>query len=119
MCKEYLIAETTIGNRSKARHDGGLGEGWSALAVGIVKQAMQDYFDALYTLKDTKDAPLALRTISDVTRFFHSEWYAFLCNLDGDMLLRRIENMVEERYSPNQRRNFARAFTMDIEKKKV
>jgi hypothetical protein len=35
------------------------------------------------------------------------------------MLMRRIENMVEERYSPNQRRNFARAFTMDIEKKKV
>ena len=34
--------------------------------------------------------------LAEIERFFHSEWYAELCELDGDYLIARAKEKYEE-----------------------
>lgn len=85
------------------------------LACAIIEQALDDYRRALSSipvlnkkiataeatnkLKDDIDK-LKLKklkaesTCEEVKRFIHSDWYSTLIDLNGDMLLRGVENKV-------------------------
>ena len=73
------------------------------LCNAIIIQAANDYKAALKKWSkldriedDERRIKAEIRinqTIDDVTRFFHSEWYATISNVNGPMLLRKIHEM--------------------------
>jgi uncharacterized protein Yka (UPF0111/DUF47 family) len=89
-------------------------EPYESLANGIIVQAVKDYREAIRFLKrhphtpdlDTEEAKQDKRKrnlrekiikyegeLDDVERFFHSGWFEFLSNLDGDTLMRQVREM--------------------------
>ena len=64
--------------------------GHQALANAIVKQAAQDYREALKFLRKHPDSKAAMETAMEVEDFFHSPWYAALTDIDPDYLIRRL-----------------------------
>ena len=64
--------------------------GWEALANGIVEQAVKDYRAAIRRLKRYPDSKAAMETAMEVERFFHSDWYATLTDIDPDYLIDRL-----------------------------
>ena len=58
------------------------------LAMAIVERAVIDYRIAVrskdYTAK------------RELRKFFTSDWFAFLCDLDGEVLMLRLEAMEED-----------------------
>ena len=64
--------------------------GWEALANGIVEQAVKDYRAALKTLRKHPDSKAAMETAMEVERFFHSQWYDQLTQIDPDYLIERL-----------------------------
>ena len=89
-------------------------EPYESLANGIIVQAVKDYREAIRFLKrhphtpdlDTEEAKQDKRKREliekiiknegerdDVERFFHSEWFELLSNLDGNALMRQVREM--------------------------
>lgn len=64
------------------------------LAIAIVKQAVKDYQDALQKLARNKNNTTAKRMKEEVERFFNSDWYSVLTDLDGAFLMRKIQEEV-------------------------
>lgn len=61
------------------------------LAQAVILQAVKDYRTARKELKyhpKSKDTKLM---IQDCERFFRSEWFGVLTSVDGQMLLRRLQ----------------------------
>lgn len=61
------------------------------LANAIVKQAADDYRNARKALLRKPDACQPKEHIRDVKKFFRSGWYQLLTSVDGEYLLRRLE----------------------------
>ena len=57
------------------------------LANAIIVQAAKDYRKALRQLKRNPKYDAARDTKNEVERFFHSEWFHYLTNVDPDYLL--------------------------------
>ena len=74
--------------------------GLDNLAVAIVDQAASDYRKAV--MANLKNGSLG--DLVALRRFFRSEWCAALTNLDGEMLMRRIEQECIEEYERKKRR---------------
>lgn len=68
-----------------------LGSGYEGLANAIIKLAAQDYMRALRSLKRNPRSRTAKQEKEDNERFFQSEWYACLTNVDGKYLIRRLK----------------------------
>ena len=64
------------------------------LAIAIVKQAAKDYQDALQKLARNKNNENAKRMKEEVERFFTSDWYSELTDLNGAFLMRKIQEEV-------------------------
>ena len=64
--------------------------GYQALANAIIEQAAKDYRDAIHRLKRYPDSKVAMETAMEVERFFHSDWYATLTDIDPDYLIDRL-----------------------------
>jgi len=64
---------------------------YEKLARAIVLQAVKDYRDALKKLKKRPDYVPAEKTIKEVERFFHSDWYKELTTIEPEILLRKLE----------------------------
>ena len=60
---------------------------YERLANGIVLQAVKDYREALQDLRINPSYPDALRTVSEVERFFRSGWFSVLTSVDGVVLM--------------------------------
>ena len=61
--------------------------GWRALAASIILQAVEDYRRLSWRrVKRPYDLELR-REISRIERFFRSDWFSALCDLDGNKLL--------------------------------
>ena len=69
-------------------------EAYERLAAGIVESACRDYIAAKRTVmfakrsrkrQDAEGSLIALR------RFFHSQWYATLCDIDADRLISMLD----------------------------
>ena len=63
---------------------------YQRLAMAIVKQAVLDYRKALQTLKYSPRDQGALAEKDSLERFFRSQWFSILCDLDGEELMRMI-----------------------------
>lgn len=61
------------------------------LANSIILRAVEDYREALRDLEVNPRYPLALRTASDVERFFRSGWFSVLTSLDGVVLMKKLQ----------------------------
>lgn len=63
-----------------------MNDGYKELAAAIVESAMLDYKIA-YASGDEG-------AIKELRRFFRSDWFDFLSDLDGEVLMAQIERMV-------------------------
>ena len=64
---------------------------YEKLANAIILKAVDDYRSALRKLNRCEDDINALSMAREVERFFRSQWFANLCNLDGEMLIDRLK----------------------------
>ena len=70
---------------------------YERLANGIVLQAVKDYREALQDLRINPSYPDALRTVSEVERFFRSGWFSALTSVDGVVLMERLRKEHNEK----------------------
>jgi hypothetical protein len=61
-------------------------ESWKCLATAIAIQAVKDYRKAMGQLKLNPHCYSAILTIKEVKRFFSSEWYQTLCQLNPGII---------------------------------
>lgn len=74
--------------------------GLNALAAGIVQQAVEDYREAEKKLKDVppferegdRDRYIIKyqKRKYEIVKFFRSEWYGVLCDIDPERILRKL-----------------------------
>ena len=67
---------------------------YEKLANEIILLAVKDYREALEILKRDKGNKSALSTKKEVEKFFRSEWYSALSNIDPEMLIRKLKEEV-------------------------
>ncbi len=63
---------------------------YQELANAIIVMAAKDYRHALRIQRRNPDSKAAQIKIDEIERFFRSEWYQVLTNVDGEMLMRRL-----------------------------
>ena len=54
------------------------------LAAAIVDRAVMDWHKAMSQLEDNPDYVYAWATKDEIERFFESEWFGFLCDINPD-----------------------------------
>lgn len=64
--------------------------GYQALANAIIEQAVKEYRAALKILRRHSDSKAAMASAMEVEKFFHSDWYATLTDIDPDYLIDRL-----------------------------
>ena len=64
---------------------------WENLANAIILQAVKDYREARKKNKKRPKNEDAKLMISDCEAFFRSDWFKALTELDGEMLLRKLQ----------------------------
>lgn len=69
-------------------------EAYENLANAIIVSAVSDYKTALKHQKRNKSR--AEYEVKHLERFFRSEWYEMLTDLDATYLMRKIHEMIEE-----------------------
>lgn len=72
--------------------------GWEALANAIIEQAAKDYRDysrIYYKNKRSEKGKNAAAELIALERFFTSEWFAQLTDIDGSWLLDQLQEEVE------------------------
>ncbi|WP_368488135.1 hypothetical protein [Clostridium sp. BJN0013] len=69
---------------------------YEQLANAIILQAVKDYRDALKKLKKRPRYDPAKDMISEVERFFDSDWYRELTSVDGNFLIKNLRSEVRE-----------------------
>ncbi len=71
-------------------------EAYENLANAIIKLAADDYKSALIRLKRHPDSESAKLDVERQEKFFYSEWFEVLTDLDPSYLIRRMKEMVNE-----------------------
>lgn len=69
--------------------------GWEALAMGIIKQAIMDYRSAFNRLKEKPDDDKSQWKVDEIKNFFRSEYFNAICDFDPEWLIRKIESECE------------------------
>ena len=64
---------------------------WENLANAIILQAVKDYHEARKKHKKRPKNEDAKLMIADCEAFFRSDWFKALTELDGEMLLRKLQ----------------------------
>lgn len=67
------------------------GNPYENLANGIIVQAASDYKAALKKIKKNPQNQDAVDEALSIESFFHSGWYETLTAVDGDFLIRRLQ----------------------------
>lgn len=68
---------------------------YERLAEAIVIQAIKDYQKALEELNKNKKDSIALHTIQEVETFIRSEWFEDLSDLNGEYLIKGLQNDIK------------------------
>ena len=68
--------------------------GYQALANAVILQAAKDYRDALERLRYSPDDKSAKHDKLSIERFFRSDWFCILSNLNGELLLKKLKEEV-------------------------
>lgn len=66
-------------------------EPWERLANAVVIRAVDDYRIAVKKLKRDPGNKMAEMDIRSLSRFFGSQWFEVLTNVDGRLLLSRLK----------------------------
>jgi len=69
---------------------------YEQLANAIVLQAVKDYRDALKKLIKHPCHESAKYTITEVERFFHSDWYRELTKVEPEILIRKLKEELKQ-----------------------
>ena len=69
---------------------------WENLANAIIVQAADDYRWARKKLKEDPYCLKAIRMIKEVEPFFTSDWFRALTDVDGEMILSRLKEEIDE-----------------------
>ena len=64
---------------------------WERLANAIVTRAVDDYRAAAKKLKKNPENESAVTEIRKLNRFFRSQWFQVLTDVDGDYLLSKLK----------------------------
>ena len=65
------------------------------LANAIILQAVKDYRMALKSLKANSHNRAAQADKAEIERFFRSQWYSALTDVNGEMLIRSLQKEVD------------------------
>ncbi len=71
-------------------------EGFHALANAIILQAVKDFKPAYRRLKKRPDDKAAATRVKEITKFFCSEYFTLLTDLDGPRFLKRLMEKIDE-----------------------
>ena len=67
---------------------------YKELANAIIVQAVKDYREALRLLSMNPNDKSAKRDQRNIERFFRSEWFSILTDLNGELLLKKLKEEV-------------------------
>ena len=67
------------------------GNPYEELANAIILQAVQDYRRALRALRRNPSIVLAEDVKTEVERFFLSDWFQALTNIDGEYMVKKLQ----------------------------
>lgn len=70
-------------------------ETYESLANAIIVQAVKDYREALQRLDRYPEKNDYKAEVKSIERFFCSNWYQMLTDLDGTLLMRKIREKME------------------------
>ncbi|OPZ73520.1 MAG: hypothetical protein BWY83_00056 [bacterium ADurb.Bin478] len=73
-------------------------ENYQALANAVIVQAVKDFKPAYRRLKRHPNDKLAQDTVREITKFFCSDYFCALSDLDGPALLNRIIREMDEKH---------------------
>jgi len=62
-------------------------------AVAIVERAVADWHKAMSQLEDNPDYQYAWETKDEIERFFESEWFGLLCDINPDFTIIHLQEM--------------------------
>lgn len=79
------------------RMDESIGDPYENLANAVIIQAVKDYRGQYRALLRHSRNQEAGRQIRDLRKFFHSDWFGVLTDLDPDDLIARLDRDIEER----------------------
>jgi hypothetical protein len=71
-------------------------EAYENLANAIIKLAADDYKSALIRLKRHPESESTKADVKRQEKFFYSEWYEVLTDLDASYLIRKMKEMVAQ-----------------------
>jgi len=69
---------------------------YERLANAIVLQAVDDYRRALRAVKRNPSNKNAIDEALSIERFFRSGWYSTLTSIDGEYLIRRLQEEIRQ-----------------------
>ena len=78
---------------------------YERLANAIILQAVSDYRTALKKIKAHPKNRQAIDEALEIERFFRSGWYQQLTSVDGEYLIRRLQDEVRKSESIRGRKN--------------
>ena len=78
---------------------------YERLANAIVIQAADDYRIALKKIKAHPKNKEAISVALELERFFRSGWYSQLTSVDGEYLIRRLQEEIRQSESIRGRKN--------------
>ena len=78
---------------------------YERLANAIVLQAVADYRVALKKIKAHPKNREAISEALEIEKFFRSGWYSILTDVDGEYLIRRLQDEVRQSESIRGKKN--------------
>ena len=78
---------------------------YERLANAIILQAVADYRVALKKIKAHPKDRKAIDEAFEIERFFQSSWYSQLTSVDGEYLIKRLQDEVRQSESIRGRKN--------------
>ena len=64
---------------------------WEDFAQAIILKAIEDYRNAMKPARYSSEIKKARGAIREIERFFRSEWFEVLTELDGETLIRKLK----------------------------
>ena len=78
---------------------------YERLANAIVLQAVSDYRVALKKIKAHPKNREAISEALEIEKFFRSGWYSILTDVDGEYLIRRLQDEIRQTESIRGKKN--------------
>ena len=78
---------------------------YERLANAIVLQAVTDYRVALKKIKANPRNKDAINEALQIEKFFRSGWYSILTDVDGEYLIRRLQDEIRQSESIRGKKN--------------